>query len=70
MQDPLTESDGGYQRLMISRQNSLNRNTGELTLSEEHQEKIPRYAFDYQNGGWQNRLLGIFERSLGPGLGR
>jgi len=69
-QDPLTETDGGFQKLLVDFQYSLNRQTGALVLSDEHEEKIPRYAFDYKNGGWEDRLKGIFSRTLGSDLGR
>jgi len=69
-QDPMTERDGGFQKLLVDLQYSLNRKTGALSLSDEHEERIPRYAFDYKNGGWEERLKGIFSRTLGPNLGR
>jgi hypothetical protein len=69
-QDPVTEKDGGFQQLLVDLQDSLNRQTGALSLSDEHEEKIPRYAFDYKNGGWEDRFKGIFSRTLGPNLGR
>jgi hypothetical protein len=51
-QDPMTERDGGFQKLLVDVQYSIDRKTGALVLSDEHEEKIPRYAFDYKNGGW------------------
>jgi hypothetical protein len=69
-QDPVTETDGGFQNLLVDIQESLNRQTSELSLSDEQEEKIPRYALDYKNGGWENRLKGIFSRTLGDNLGR
>ena len=69
-QDPMTERDGGFQKLLVDLQYSLNRKTGALALTDDHEEKIPRYAFDYKNGGWEDRLKGIFSRTLGPNLGR
>ena len=69
-QDPVTEQDGGFQNLLVDLQHSLNRQTGALSLTDEHEEKIPRYAFDYKNGGWEDRLKGIFSRTLGQNLGR
>jgi hypothetical protein len=63
-QDPATENDGGFQQLLVELHGLLNRNTGALALSDEHEEKIPRYAFDYKNGGWEDRLKGIFSRTL------
>lgn len=69
-QDPMTEHDGGFQKLLVDLQYSVNRKTGTLALDDEHEEKIPRYAFDYKNGGWEDRLKRIFSRTLGPNLGR
>lgn len=69
-QDPATESDGGFQKLLVDLQDSLTRPTGELVLTDEYEEKIPRYAFDYKKGGWEDRLKGIFSRALGQNLGR
>lgn len=61
--------EGGFQSLMRSlRQRSAIK--GKLTLSPDDRAKIPRYAFDYGNGGFESRLRAIFERHLGPGLGR
>jgi hypothetical protein len=67
---PNTAQNRGFQSLLVRLQSSLNRTTGELTLSDEDLDRIPRYAFKYQNGGWQNRLTSIFGRTLGPALGR
>ena len=65
-----TEKDGGFQSLLVGMQKRINRSTGQLTLLPDELERIPRYAFDYKNGGWQDRLTSIFARSLGPKLGR
>ena len=65
-----TENDGGFQGLLVELQGLLNRQTGALVLNAEQLEKIPRYAFDYKNGGWEDRLKGIFSRTLGSNLGR
>lgn len=69
-QEPSTESDGGWQGLLVRLQKKVNRVTLELALDAADQEVIPRYAFDYGNGGWEARLRGVFERTLGPNLGR
>jgi len=69
-QDPGTRRDGGWQSLLVGLQQKLNRATGELTLNEGDLEHIPRYAFDYGNGGWESRLRGVFEQHLGASLGR
>ncbi|MDE0344247.1 MAG: hypothetical protein OXH76_00690 [Boseongicola sp.] len=70
LQDPHSKRDGGFQSLMVDLQNRLDRDAHELSLSDGDLERIPRYAFDYKNGGWQNRLVQIFGRELGPQLGR
>ncbi|HSC18554.1 MAG TPA: hypothetical protein VLC74_06540 [Rhizomicrobium sp.] len=69
-QDPATEGNGGWQSLLIELQGKLDRHSGALPLSESDLERIPRYAFDYRNGGWENRLKKIFARTLGRTLGR
>lgn len=52
---------GGFQSLIKSLQKSFNPTTLELTLNKDLLEKILKYAFEYDNGGWQDRLTGIFE---------
>jgi hypothetical protein len=69
-QDPATVDDGGWQGLLISLQTKVDRYTRRVVLDADDLEKIPRYAFDYVNGGWEARLLAIFGRTLGPTLGR
>jgi hypothetical protein len=69
-QSPATASDGGFQALMVRLQSCIDVRTGELTLSATDLERIPRYAFDYNNGGWEDRLIRAFGRTLGPKLGR
>jgi len=65
-----TEKDGGFQSLLVGMQGKIDRSTGKISLSVEELDRIPRYAFDYRNGGWENRLITIFRRTLGPKLGR
>jgi len=69
-QRPSTRSRGGWQGLIVSLQEKVDRATGRLILSARDLERIGRYAFDYGNGGWEGRLRRIFSRSLGSGLGR
>jgi hypothetical protein len=69
-QHPATKDDGGFQGLLVSLQERIDRATGRINLTVDDLEKIPRYAFDYKNGGWENRLIAIFSRTLGSGLGR
>ena len=70
LQSASTEKDGGYQSLLVGMQKKINQATGEILLTAAELERISRYAFDYGNGGWENRLMAIFQRSLGPKLGR
>lgn len=70
LQDAETAGDGGFQSLMVKLQGQCVRPTGEITLHDDDLERIPRYAFDYSNGGWENRLVDTFSRTLGPQLGR
>lgn len=67
-QDPATEKDGGWQGLLVGFQKRLNKTTGHLTVTAGDMEQIQRYAFHYTRGGWQDRLLAIFGRTLGPKL--
>ena len=69
-QDPTTKDDGGWQRLLVALQELTDRPTGAITVPPRILERIQRYAFNYGNGGWEARLRGIFERHLGPRLGR
>ena len=69
-QDPSTASDGGFQKMLVDFQKRVRRGTSELKLTDDDIERIAKYAFDFKNGGWQNRLVGIFGRALGPNLGR
>jgi hypothetical protein len=69
-QDPATAGDGGFQGLMVSLQKRVNRATGTLRLTEDDLRRIPMYAFDYKNGGWEDRLKRAFGRTLGLKLGR
>jgi hypothetical protein len=70
VQSPATKSNGGWQGLIVGLQQRVDRNTGELVLGTKDLERIPRYAYDYGQGGWENRLMFILGRSLGPSLGR
>jgi hypothetical protein len=69
-QNPATANNGGYQNFLVRLSRRCNSAGGELVLSISDLERIPRYAFDYGNGGWENRLKSIFGRALGPSLGR
>jgi len=67
-QDTNSENAGGWQSLLVRLQRILDRNSGALTLEDDDLERIHRYAFVYGSGGWEQRLLDIFERHLGPNL--
>ena len=61
--------EGGFQGLLRRLRRRLDRQSGTVCLTSGDLERIPRYAFNYGNGGWEGRLRGIFERHLGPTLG-
>jgi hypothetical protein len=69
-QSPWTKDNGGWQNLLVTLQEKTNRQSASLTLDVSDLERIGRYAFSYGNGGWENRLRAIFQRTLGPSLGR
>jgi hypothetical protein len=69
-QNPATRGNGGFQAMLVTLQMRVNRATGAMTLEASDLARIARYAFDYRSGGWQQRLLRIFGRTLGPTLGR
>ena len=69
-QDPNAVNDGGFQRLFVKLQGQLNLETKELQLDDNDLRRIPRYAYEYKQGGWQTRLELIFCRTLGPRLER
>jgi len=69
-QDPSKKKRGGWQQLIVTLQEKLDRASGSLVLDAKDLERIPRYAFDYKNGGWENYLKSVFHRTLGPNLGR
>jgi hypothetical protein len=64
-QRPETAADGGFQNYLPQLQYRANEDSGELEIGAEDLEKIPRYAFEYKNGGWEDRLKKIFSRTLG-----
>ncbi len=61
----VVEGRGGYQSLLEELQNGVQPD-GSITINDMQLERIPRYAFDYGNGGWEDRLTGVFGRTLGP----
>ena len=69
-QDPATKKNGGWQGLNVGLQERCDRATGKLHLTSDDLRRIPQYAFDYNDGGWESRLKTAFSRHLGPNLGR
>jgi hypothetical protein len=69
-QNPAARSDGGWQSLLVKLQDQFDAASMEITVDDRDLERIPRYAFDYGNGGWEGRLSGVFGRHLGARLGR
>jgi hypothetical protein len=66
---PSSRTKGGWQNLLVTLQERVNRSDRSLVLDISDIEGIRRYAFSYGNGGWEDRLRSIFSRSLGPELG-
>jgi hypothetical protein len=64
------KGQGGFQSLMRRLQKQFRTGTSELRIELGDIEQIQHYAFDYEQGGWEDDLLAIFERHLGPNLGR
>jgi hypothetical protein len=60
--------EGGYQSLLRALQGRLDRTSGALRLERDELDRIRRYAFEYGQGGWEDRLRRIFGRQLGPQL--
>ena len=67
-QRPETKSRGGWQLLIVTLAQSIDRSTGRLILDGVTLNRIRKYAFEYRNGGWQARLRRVFGRNLGPNL--
>ena len=65
-----SKGKGGWQRLLVTLQERVDRSDRSLILEHSDIERINRYAFSYGNGGWEDRLRTIFSASLGPELGR
>jgi hypothetical protein len=61
---------GGFQSFMRRKQKEYRRGTQELPITTADLDQIPRYAFDYDEGGWEDDLIAIFSRHLGTNLGR
>jgi hypothetical protein len=69
-QRPSTENDGGWQKLMIKLQRACDRTTGVIQIEADTLARISKYAFDMGHGGWEDRLIKVFGRTLGSSLGR
>ena len=61
---------GGFQDFMRHLQSQVNAATKTIKLTDDDLAEIPRFAFDYKQGGFEGRLLKTFARELGPNLGR
>lgn len=68
-QAPQTEGGGGFQKLLVRLQRQYDSDSKEIKLYKPDLEKIGRYAYKYNKGGWQKRLVSIFGRHLGIKLG-
>lgn len=54
--------------LLVTLQRLLDEQTGRISIPPHILERIARYAFKYGNGGWEDRLLSVFSRTLGRRL--
>lgn len=61
---------GGFQSFIKRLQSQVNHATNTIKLTDTDIEDIQHHAFDFEQGGFQDRLLRIFGRVLGPTLGR
>lgn len=56
-EDPSTEQDGGYQQLLVLLQGEIEEGTNRIFLTRPVRVRVRRYAFEYRQGGWQDRLV-------------
>ena len=68
--DRTANGAGGFQTFIKRLQTQVNHATATIKLTDDDVSEIQHYAFDYRQGGFQERLLFIFSRVLGPKLGR
>lgn len=68
--DRPARGQGGFQTFMKRLQSQLNHATSTIHLTDGDIADIQHHAFDYEQGGFQDRLGAIFGRSLGLSLGR
>lgn len=59
---------GGFQDLFRKLQSQLNQTVKTVKLTDEDLDRIPHVAFDVGQGGFEDRLVQVFGRLLGPGL--
>ena len=64
LQNPKTKSKGGFQSLLVKLQNQANATTGLVVLFARDVERIYRYSYKYNQGGWQDMLMNIFGRVM------
>ena len=55
-QDPRTERNGGFQKLLVELSRQYDPQTETLKVSQSNLEKIERYRKNYGGGGWQSLL--------------
>jgi len=61
---------GWFQTFIKRLQKQINYATSTVKLTDDDISEIQHYAFDYEQGGFQDRLMFIFGRVLGVRLGR
>lgn len=68
-QDPESAGGGGFQSYLVQLGYRVDDNSGELDLDNDDLKRIGKYVTEYGRGGYQNRILKIFGRTLGAALG-
>ncbi len=70
-QDPAAtdEDERRGQSLLVTLRELTNAATGEVSIPTRVVERIHRCAFVPGGGNWENRLMAIFGRTMGPRLG-
>ncbi len=58
------EGQGGFQGLIEKLQNSVDKDTGRIYVSQDDVARIKDYHNKYGGGGFQGRLIQIFGRHI------
>ena len=59
-----TRGSGGFQSLIESLQSWVDKDEGTIELDDDDVERIIRYANCYNDGGWEDKLMAIFDSDV------